>query len=44
MPLYMRAKLEVMDKLATNLKTGSYKISVTDNFGNEIHQQITVKE
>ena len=31
-------------QLATNLKTGSYKISVTDNFGNEIHQQITVKE
>ena len=30
-------------EFSTILNTGSYVISVTDNFGNEIHQEIIVK-
>lgn len=31
-------------EFAVRLKTGNYIISVTDNFGNEMQQQITIKE
>ena len=31
-------------QFATDLNIGDYSLSVTDNFGNEIHQQIIVKE
>ena len=31
-------------EFAVRLKTGDYIISVTDNFGNEMQQQITIKE
>ncbi|MEE9408805.1 MAG: penicillin-binding protein 1C [Polaribacter sp.] len=33
-----------INEFAINLKTGDYEISVTDSFGNEIDQQIIVKE
>jgi penicillin-binding protein 1C len=33
-----------INEFAINLKTGNYTISVTDSFGNEIHQTITINE
>ncbi len=35
---------EEKHEFSINLNTGSYVISVTDNFGNEIHQKINVKD
>ena len=33
-----------LHQFAVNLKKGNYTISVTDNFGSEIYEQITIKE
>ena len=33
-----------INEFSIDLKTGDYVVSVTDNFGNEIKQQITIKE
>ena len=38
------ATTKEMHQIAMNSKTGDYIISVTDNFGNEIQQKITIKE
>ncbi|MDX6745314.1 penicillin-binding protein 1C [Polaribacter sp. PL03] len=40
---YVGSTKEVHE-FGVNLSTGSYLISATDNFGNEIHQQIIIKE